>query len=360
MTMPGRKYQSGNGSYRYGFNGKENDNDVKGTANQQDYGMRIYDPRVGRFLSSDPLTQKYPQLTAYQFASNNPIAGVDMDGLEFISSFKAYQSQKFYFENLKFSTARHTSNSAVSNPPLPVIAPAHSEANVHIQQLKAMASALRPVSTEDQKKIELAAILKKTIQNQASFSEAKPQGAANEFEAGAVQGVHMTAIAVGAEACPTCFVAYGASQIYNGTKEGDGLKVLSGILFVTPELRFLKGSGPVSGVLEISSDYKSVNAFKNFAPVNPIEFVYSPENNKFLVGQPNQVLPGLSGHQQLVKIGGLNPQTTVGGMFSRGASKEIITNEISGHYFQNWTPAVRKAFAEFLENNTGQTVKHTP
>jgi hypothetical protein len=37
------------GSYRYGFNGKENDNEVKGAGNQQDYGMRIYDPRWGSF-----------------------------------------------------------------------------------------------------------------------------------------------------------------------------------------------------------------------------------------------------------------------------------------------------------------------
>ena len=59
MQMPGRKYQAGSGSYRYGFNGKENDNDVKGDGNQQDYGMRIYDTRLGRFLSVDPLIAKY-------------------------------------------------------------------------------------------------------------------------------------------------------------------------------------------------------------------------------------------------------------------------------------------------------------
>ena len=52
MIMPQRSMSSG--SYRYGFNGKENDNDAKGTGNQQDYGMRIYDPRLGRFLSVDP------------------------------------------------------------------------------------------------------------------------------------------------------------------------------------------------------------------------------------------------------------------------------------------------------------------
>jgi hypothetical protein len=56
---------------------------VKGVGNQQDYGMRIYDPRIGKFLSVDPITSKYPELTPYQFASNRPIDGIDLDGLEF-------------------------------------------------------------------------------------------------------------------------------------------------------------------------------------------------------------------------------------------------------------------------------------
>ncbi|MDA3616334.1 RHS repeat domain-containing protein, partial [Polluticaenibacter yanchengensis] len=68
--------------YRYGFNGKEKDNDVKGDGNQQDYGMRIYDGRLGRFLSVDPITMSYPMLTPYQFASNRPTKAIDLDGLE--------------------------------------------------------------------------------------------------------------------------------------------------------------------------------------------------------------------------------------------------------------------------------------
>jgi hypothetical protein len=39
MQMPGRSYNSGN--YRYGFNGKENDNDAK--VGYQSYGNREYD-----------------------------------------------------------------------------------------------------------------------------------------------------------------------------------------------------------------------------------------------------------------------------------------------------------------------------
>ncbi len=80
--MPGRTLPTG-GGYRYGFNGKEKDDEVKGNDNQQDYGMRIYDPRVGRFLSVDPISRSYPMLTPYQFASNSPISGSDLDGLEY-------------------------------------------------------------------------------------------------------------------------------------------------------------------------------------------------------------------------------------------------------------------------------------
>jgi RHS repeat-associated protein len=80
MLQPDRQWRLGD--YRYGFNGKENDNEVKGEGNQQDYGMRVYDPRLGRFLSVDPLTQEYPFYTPYQFAGNKPIRFIDIDGGE--------------------------------------------------------------------------------------------------------------------------------------------------------------------------------------------------------------------------------------------------------------------------------------
>ncbi len=76
--MPNRGYQ-GSG-YRYGFNGKENDGEVSGNGNQYDYGFRIYNPRLGRFLSVDPLSDSY--YTPYQFAGNKPIRFIDLDGKE--------------------------------------------------------------------------------------------------------------------------------------------------------------------------------------------------------------------------------------------------------------------------------------
>jgi RHS repeat-associated protein len=78
--MPGRSVNKA--GYRFGFNGKENDREEWGQQLVQDYGFRLYNPAIGKFLSVDPLTRGYPMLTPYQFASNTPIMAIDLDGLE--------------------------------------------------------------------------------------------------------------------------------------------------------------------------------------------------------------------------------------------------------------------------------------
>ena len=79
MLTPGRKFSAGS-SYRYGFNGKENDKAI--SEGMQDYGMRIYDARLGRFLSVDPLSITYPYYTPFQFSGNDPTKFIDIDGKE--------------------------------------------------------------------------------------------------------------------------------------------------------------------------------------------------------------------------------------------------------------------------------------
>jgi RHS repeat-associated protein len=71
--------------YRYGFNGKEKDKGSEGMGgggSTYDYGFRIYNPNLVKFLSVDPLTASYPWYTPYQFSGNMPINAIDLDGLE--------------------------------------------------------------------------------------------------------------------------------------------------------------------------------------------------------------------------------------------------------------------------------------
>ncbi|MCB9251543.1 MAG: hypothetical protein H6605_03700 [Flavobacteriales bacterium] len=94
--MEGRSWTGG--AYRYGFNGKENDDEIKGNGNQQDYGMRIYDPRLCRFLSVDPVSNYFPWYTPYLFAGNKPIWATDLDGLE--EDFTNAQPFEYYNDKL--------------------------------------------------------------------------------------------------------------------------------------------------------------------------------------------------------------------------------------------------------------------
>ncbi|WP_299466401.1 RHS repeat-associated core domain-containing protein, partial [uncultured Microscilla sp.] len=66
------------GDYRYGFNGKEKDTDINFGA--YDFGARIYDSRIAKFLSTDRFESKFPYQSPYVFASNTPIQAIDING----------------------------------------------------------------------------------------------------------------------------------------------------------------------------------------------------------------------------------------------------------------------------------------
>jgi len=66
------------GKQRYRFCGKERDEE----SGLYYYGARYYAPWCCRFVSVDPLAAKYPFYTPYQYAGNQPVISVDIDGLE--------------------------------------------------------------------------------------------------------------------------------------------------------------------------------------------------------------------------------------------------------------------------------------
>ena len=68
------------GGYRYGFQGSEKDDEFKGEGNSSDFGARMYDSRVGRFLSIDRFQYLIAGQSSYSIASNKPIEAIDLNG----------------------------------------------------------------------------------------------------------------------------------------------------------------------------------------------------------------------------------------------------------------------------------------
>jgi len=80
MILPGREWVATAENYKFGFNGKENTDEVYGEGNAVDFGARIYDVRLERWLSVDPLFKDYPSLSPFVYSANSPIWLTDNDG----------------------------------------------------------------------------------------------------------------------------------------------------------------------------------------------------------------------------------------------------------------------------------------
>lgn len=79
--LPGRNYNLG--SYRHLFQGQEHDDEVNdGVGLSYAFEYRMHDPRVGRFLSIDPLAAKYPHNSPYAFSENRVVDYIELEGLE--------------------------------------------------------------------------------------------------------------------------------------------------------------------------------------------------------------------------------------------------------------------------------------
>ncbi len=93
MLMPGRTYSSE--AYSWGFNGMQKDDEISGSGNNLDFGARIYDSRLGRFLSIDPLKSNFAFMTGYSFAMNTPIRYIDKNGESIFDDMKVFFSRSW-------------------------------------------------------------------------------------------------------------------------------------------------------------------------------------------------------------------------------------------------------------------------
>lgn len=83
MTFNGYRRENSLGN-KYLYNGKEFQNELG--LDWYDYGARMYDPAVGRFFTQDRFAEKYLDFSPYQYAANNPILYIDMNGDSIIFS----------------------------------------------------------------------------------------------------------------------------------------------------------------------------------------------------------------------------------------------------------------------------------
>ena len=64
---------------RWHFSGKE-DQDVDFDLPFTDFGARLYNPNLGRWITPDPASEKYYDISPYAYCANNPVILVDPDG----------------------------------------------------------------------------------------------------------------------------------------------------------------------------------------------------------------------------------------------------------------------------------------
>ncbi|WP_417921358.1 RHS repeat-associated core domain-containing protein [Christiangramia marina] len=70
MAMPGRNME---GDYRYAYQGQEKDTET----GKEAFGLRLWDSRIGRWLTTDPYNQYN---SPYLGMGNDPVNGIDPDG----------------------------------------------------------------------------------------------------------------------------------------------------------------------------------------------------------------------------------------------------------------------------------------
>jgi RHS repeat-associated protein len=103
MQMVGRNGSTGD--YRYGFQGSEMDNEIRGVGNSYTTSFRQLDVRLARWLSIDPVVKSHESPCAWN--TNNPISYIDITGSDSTQRAQAVAKAKEYKEGSTGTSASY-------------------------------------------------------------------------------------------------------------------------------------------------------------------------------------------------------------------------------------------------------------
>ncbi|MFN0188666.1 MAG: RHS repeat-associated core domain-containing protein [Bacteroidia bacterium] len=99
---------------RFGFNGHEKVDEISGAGKYMDFGARMYDNRIGRFLTIDPDCEKFASTSPYVFTYNNPIFFIDKNGRTGVASIEGntivVRATIYYYGDIKLPEAQDMTN----------------------------------------------------------------------------------------------------------------------------------------------------------------------------------------------------------------------------------------------------------
>ena len=80
------------------------------------------------------------------------------------------------------------------------------------------------------------------------------------------------------------------------------------------------------------------------------EFVYRPDEGAFGINKRLDYAAGGSPHQTIARALPETEGPTVGGVI-RVRNGKLYTDELSGHFYLQWTNKIRQQFQEFMRQN---------
>ena len=98
---------------RWRYNAKEEQDSIASIP-YLDYGARLYDPVIGRWMQQDPVAAKYPHLSPYNFCGGNPVNFVDPDGKDPIYAKNFWGKVKLIGDDGKKSTGSYLVRGSVA------------------------------------------------------------------------------------------------------------------------------------------------------------------------------------------------------------------------------------------------------